>query len=82
VVLQSEAVTDVDVSAAQMLEQLDRELNARGTHLAFAGLRGPLQDLVQRYGLYETIDRDRFYPTLEQGLEAIQSEGDGQAPSP
>jgi MFS superfamily sulfate permease-like transporter len=80
VVLQSEAVTDVDVSAAQMLEQLDRELNARGTHLAFVELRGPLQDLVQRYGLFETIDGDRFYPTLEQGLAAIQTEEDEQLP--
>lgn len=79
VVLQCEAVTDVDVSAAQMLEQLDKELNARGTHLAFVELRGPLQDLVRRYGLYETIDRDRFYPTLEQGLAAIGTEGDEQA---
>jgi hypothetical protein len=36
---------------------------------------------VQRYGLFETIDRDRFYPTLEQGLAAIETEGDEPAPS-
>ena len=71
-VLQCEAATDVDVSAAQMLEQLDRELNGAGTHLALVEIRARLQDLVQRYGLYETLDRDRFYPTIESALEAIR----------
>ena len=74
VVVQCEAVTDIDVSAAQMLEQLDRELNASGIHMAFVEMRARLQDLVFRYGLYETLDRDRFYPTLGAALAAIQAE--------
>jgi MFS superfamily sulfate permease-like transporter len=72
VVVQCEAVTDIDVSAAQMLEQLDRELNGSGTHMAFVELRSRLQDQVQRYGLLETLDGHRFYPTLEAGLTAVQ----------
>jgi MFS superfamily sulfate permease-like transporter len=74
VVVQCEAVTDLDVSAAQMLEQLDQELNAKNVHMAFVEMRTRLQELVQRYGLFETLDRDRFYPTLESGLAAIQGE--------
>jgi high affinity sulfate transporter 1 len=73
IVLQCEAVTDVDVSAAEMLEDLDNELNAAGIHLAFAELRSRLQELILHYGLLETLDRDHFYPTLESALEAIQS---------
>jgi MFS superfamily sulfate permease-like transporter len=82
IVLQCEAVTDVDVSAAEMLEQLDNELNAEGVHLAFAELRSRLQDLTLRYGLLETLDRDHFYPTLEAALRAIRAEdaASGQAP--
>jgi MFS superfamily sulfate permease-like transporter len=68
VVLQCEAVTDIDVTAADMLERLDLELNAQGVHLAFVELRHRLQDLVFRYGLHETIDRDRFYDSIEQAL--------------
>ncbi|MGO9333891.1 MAG: SulP family inorganic anion transporter [Acidimicrobiales bacterium] len=71
VVVQCEAMTDVDVSAARMLEQLDRELNATGVHMAFVEMRTRLQDLVRRYGLFETLDRDRFYPTLEAAMAAI-----------
>ena len=75
IVIQCEAITDVDVTAAEMLEQLDNELNAAGIHLAFAEMRSRLQDLTLRYGLLETLDRDHFYPTLEAALEEIQAHG-------
>jgi high affinity sulfate transporter 1 len=73
IVLQCEAMTDVDVTAAEMLEKLDNELNAVGTHLAFVEMRSRLQDLTLRYGLLETLDKDRFYPTLEVALRELQA---------
>ena len=76
VVLQCEAITDVDLTAATMLEQLDNELNAAGIHLAFAELRGRLQDLTLRYGLWETLDHDHFYPTVETAVTAVRREQD------
>lgn len=72
VVLQCEAVTDVDVTAAEMLEKLDLELNDQGVHLAFAEMRERLQDLTLEYGLFETLDRDHFYPTIETAIEATR----------
>jgi high affinity sulfate transporter 1 len=80
VVLQCEAITDVDVTAAEMLEQLDNELNAAGTHLAFAEMRRRVQDLTLRYGLLETLDHDHFYPTLDAALAQIRSGDDSAAP--
>jgi len=71
IVLQCEAITDIDVTAAEMLEDLDRELNARGTHLAFVEMRSRLQDMALRYGLMNTLDADHFYPSIETALEAI-----------
>ncbi len=41
VVVQCEAISDIDVTAADMLDRLDRELNAQGVHLAFVELREP-----------------------------------------
>jgi high affinity sulfate transporter 1 len=75
IVLQCEAVTDIDVTAADVLKLLDLELNAKGIHLAFVELRSRLQDLIFDYGLYATLDREHFYPTISQALEAI-SEGE------
>jgi high affinity sulfate transporter 1 len=75
IVLQCEAITDVDITAGEMLEQLDKELNAVGIHLAFAELRSRLQELVLRYGLLATLDRDHFYPTLNDALKEVQALG-------
>jgi MFS superfamily sulfate permease-like transporter len=74
VVLQCEAVTDIDVTAADMLERLDRELNAQGVNIAFVELRSRLQDLILRYGLLETLDQGHFYPSVVTALEAIATE--------
>ena len=77
IVLQCEAITDVDVTAAEMLELLDRELNAAGIHLAFVELRDRLKQLTLRYGLMDTLDKDHFYPSLESAIAAIHSERTG-----
>jgi len=71
-ILVCEAITDVDVSAAGMLEQLDRELNADGVHLAFVEMRTRLQELVEKYGLLQTLDSGHFYPSVEAALAAIE----------
>jgi high affinity sulfate transporter 1 len=77
IILQCEAITDVDVTAAEVLEQLDNELNAGGIHMAFAEMRGRLQELTLRYGLLETLDRDHFYPTIDAALEDIAPPAEG-----
>jgi len=74
VVIQCEAITDIDVSAAQMLEQLDVELNARGVHLAFVELRTRLQTLLRRYELFDQIDQQHIYANLDAALIAIQED--------
>jgi len=74
VVVQCEAITDIDVTAADMLKDLDEELNAQGVHMAFAEMRSRLQRLVQGYGLLKTLDRDHFYPSVKNALEDIECE--------
>jgi high affinity sulfate transporter 1 len=74
VVLQCEAIMDIDVTAAEMLERLDNELNEVGIHIAFVELRSRLHDLLSRYGLLGTLDRDHFYGTIDEALAAIELE--------
>jgi high affinity sulfate transporter 1 len=71
IVLQCEAITDIDVTAADVLEQLDIELNEQGINLAFVELRSRLEDLVYDYGLFATLDRDHFYDSIEAALAEI-----------
>lgn len=74
VVLQCEAITDIDVTAGEMLRDLDEELNSAGIHMAFAELRTRLHTLVLRYGLFETLDHEHFYTSLEEALAAVRSD--------
>ena len=71
VVVQCEAITDIDVTAADMLERLDSELNDHGVHLIFVELRSRLHDLVTRYGLLETLDQKHFYDSIDEALTDI-----------
>ena len=75
VIIQCEAVTDIDVTAADMLERLDKELNAQGVNMLFVELRSRLHDLVVRYGLLETLDHTHFYDELDDALAAIGRDG-------
>ena len=74
IVLQCEAITDVDVTAADMLERLDTELNDQGVNMAFVELRTRLQELLHRYGLFTTLDRTHVFPSIERALAAIEAE--------
>jgi hypothetical protein len=42
-------------------------------YLAFVEPRDRLQDLVRRYGLNATLDREHFYPSLDHVLDAINN---------
>ena len=70
VVVAAEPITDVDTSAAEALEELDAELTARGAELAFAELKDPVRDRLQRYGLEKRIGRDFFFTTVGVAVKA------------
>jgi high affinity sulfate transporter 1 len=82
VIIAAQAITDVDITAADMLDSFDLEMNARGMHLAFAGLKGPVKDKIERYGLYHTIDPTHFYPNISSAVEAVQAHLAGREPDP
>lgn len=64
VVVAAEPITDVDTTAAEMIQELDAELKARGAELAFAEMKDPVKDRLNRYGLRTQIGDDYFFPTL------------------
>ena len=79
VVLQCEAITDIDVTAAEVLKELDEELNAKGVHLAFVELRDRLRDLVVRYDLQSTLQEEHFFPSIKVAVRSLTDERDGTA---
>ncbi|WP_030442347.1 SulP family inorganic anion transporter [Actinoplanes subtropicus] len=74
IIVAAEPITDVDTTAADTLEELDEELNARGISLVFAEMKSPVQQKIDRYQLTRTIDPAHFFPTVEEAVAAYRRE--------
>jgi high affinity sulfate transporter 1 len=72
IVVAAEPITDVDTTAADMLEDLDEGLNAQGISLVFAELKDPVRQKIERYELTRTIDPTHFFPTLGAAVAAFR----------
>jgi high affinity sulfate transporter 1 len=83
IVIAAEPITDVDTTAADMLHDLDLELNANGVNLVFAEMKDPVREKIDRYELTRTIDPAHFFPTIEAAIEAFRKKtGADWGPSP
>jgi high affinity sulfate transporter 1 len=74
IIVAAEPITDVDTTAADMLEDLDEAINAQGVSLVFAELKDPVRRKIERYELTRTIDPSHFFPTLSAAIEAFRRE--------
>jgi MFS superfamily sulfate permease-like transporter len=63
-VVAAEPITSVDVTAADVLAQLDETLHTHGTELCFAELKDPVKDKLKRFGLYAQVGEEFFFPTI------------------
>ncbi len=82
IIIGAEPITDVDTTAADMLEELDKELNARGISLVIAEMKDPVREKIERYELTDTIDPQHFFPTITQAVKAYQRETGAEWQSP
>jgi MFS superfamily sulfate permease-like transporter len=60
----SEPMTDIDTTAADMLDELITELARRGVELHFADMKGHVKDRLRTYGLFDRLGDDHFHPTV------------------
>ncbi|MEN6348474.1 MAG: sodium-independent anion transporter, partial [Syntrophomonas sp.] len=65
----AEPITDVDITAADMLADLDSILHKAGMDLFFAEMKGPVKDRLKRYGMFTRLGIENFFPTIEQAVE-------------
>jgi high affinity sulfate transporter 1 len=73
VVVTAEPITDVDTTAAEMLSELDHALHESGMDLFFAEMKGPVKDMLKRYGLFTRFGEENFFPTIEQAVERYRT---------
>jgi high affinity sulfate transporter 1 len=63
-VVAAEPMTSVDVTAADMIAELDEVLRAQGIEFWFAELKDPVKDKLKRFGLFTRFGENYFFPTL------------------
>jgi len=63
-VVAAEPVTSVDVTACDVVAQLDETLHAQGIELCFAELKDPVKDKLKRFGLFAQLGENYFFPTV------------------
>ena len=73
-IVAADAISDIDITAAESLDQLHDELLRQGVALHFAGLKGPVKDRLAHYGLLAQIGADRFEPTVGSAVNRYRSE--------
>jgi SulP family sulfate permease len=69
--IDAEAIVDIDVTATEAISTLQNELKRKGIVLAIARANHPLQKMLKRAGLTERIGSEHFYPTVRTGVQAF-----------
>jgi len=69
-VVAAEPVTSVDVTAADVVSDLDDSLRAAGIELCFAEMKDPVKDKLKRFGLFTRLGEQTFYATLGEAVGA------------
>src|SRR5262245_13187439 len=60
----AEPVTSVDVTACDIIADLDEALHAQGIEFCFAELKDPVKDKLKRFGLFAQFGESYFFPTI------------------
>jgi high affinity sulfate transporter 1 len=74
IIVAAEPITDVDPTAADVLESVDKRINDLGVALVFAELKDPVRRKLERYELTKTIDPRHFFPTVEAAVAAFHAQ--------
>jgi len=69
-VVAAEPVTSVDVTAADVLNELDHTLRDAGVELCFAEMKDPVKDKLKRFELFTQIGEASFFPTVGAAVSA------------
>jgi MFS superfamily sulfate permease-like transporter len=74
IIVAAEPVTSIDVTSADMLDELDQHLRTTEIELRFAEMKSPVQDKLKRFELFERFGAANFYPTIGAAIDAYLAE--------
>jgi high affinity sulfate transporter 1 len=69
-VVAAEPVTSIDVTAADVICELDDALRGEGVELYFAEMKDPVKDKLKRFGVYTRLGETSFFATIGEAVNA------------
>ena len=69
----AQAITDIDVTAAEALRALNKELQQQGIALKFAHTNRPLRQILERIGFTGELGRESIFHSVHEAAEAFQA---------
>jgi MFS superfamily sulfate permease-like transporter len=75
-VLNAEAIVEIDSTAAEMLVDLLRELASRGVRLALTRVKRELHAQLEAAGVLELVGPEHVYPTIPTAVAAFRARGE------
>jgi high affinity sulfate transporter 1 len=78
-VVAAEPVTSIDVTAADVLAELDHTLQDAGIELCFAEMKGPVKDKLKRFGLFSHFGQETFFATVDDAVRGYLAAHPAQA---
>ena len=77
VIVDAEAITNMDFSAAQVVRELAADLNERGVTLVFARVQQPLKADLDRHDVTEVLGPEHIFVKLHDALRTWDAEQRG-----
>jgi len=71
VLINAEAITDLDTTGVDVLDRLREDLEVTGTRLAFARVRNPVLRMMQRTGFADRLGEDNIFLTVDAAVTEL-----------
>ncbi|MFO7664441.1 MAG: SulP family inorganic anion transporter [Chloroflexota bacterium] len=72
-ILDVEAVNDIDTTGVEVLEQVIKLVQAKGIYLAVSRAHSPVPDMLRRYGLMEHLGEENLFTNNRQAIKAFKA---------
>ncbi|HET6720115.1 MAG TPA: SulP family inorganic anion transporter, partial [Rhodocyclaceae bacterium] len=82
IIIDAQAITDMDITAAQRFAELHRELAAAGIEIKVADAPRPFREELGRVGLTDQLGQQQFFVSVKKAVEAYQAAYPEEIPVP
>ena len=70
-ILDADSMNGIDSSGVHAIEELANILKDKNIRFAIAGAKGPVRDVLQKFGLYQSLGEDSFFLRIQHAIDCF-----------